>query len=185
MPVVVKSNCLKTTMTKALLILMFGSPLLLTAQTNVVVWSDAITVTQTNAYITSPRVALLTDGSPLVSWGVSSDSQQIFIAHFEDPGFSGPVEAVKAPNLFGFGGYDMAVWNDHVFVVFEKLGGGIFLSVSTYGGQQFSAPIGTQFPLPGMYSGLSAVIFHLDCVDQTLGQVLYHHGILTDNTLAE
>jgi hypothetical protein len=121
------------------------------------VWSDAITVTQTNAYITAPRVALLTDGSPLVSWGVSSDSQQIFIAHFEDPGFASPVDAAQEPYLFGFGGYDMAVWNDHVFVVFEKIGGGIFLSASTDGGQQFSAPIAAQVPLPGVYSGLSAV----------------------------
>lgn len=143
-------------MQKALLILLLATPLLLTAQTSVV-WSDAITVTQTNAYITAPRVALLSDGSPLVSWGVSGDSQQIFIAHFEDPGFSGPVDAAQAPNLFGFGGYDLAVWNDQVFVVFEKIGGGIFLSASADGGQQFSAPIAAQVPLPDVYSGLSAV----------------------------
>jgi hypothetical protein len=51
----------------------------------------------------------------------------------------------------------MAVWNDHVFVVFEKIGGGIFLSASDDGGQQFSAPIAAQVPLPGVYSGLSSV----------------------------
>lgn len=134
-------------------------PLTLPAQT-IVQWSDSIVVTSTPNAITAPRVTLLSDGTPLVTWGRNGSTSQIWCSRLEGGAFSTPVGAVQSPNapaLFGFGGYDVAVSGNHVFIVFEQSQQGILLATSVDGGLSFGSPTSVQGPVPGGYSTLSSV----------------------------
>ncbi len=144
---------------KPLLLLLLVLPLVLPAQTTVQ-WSDSIVVTATPNAITAPRVTLLPDGSPLVTWGQSSNPAQIWCSRFENGAFSTPVGVVKSPavpSLFGFGGYDVAVSGSRVFVVFEQSQQGILLATSVDGGLSFGSPSSVQGPVSGGFSTLSSV----------------------------
>ncbi len=124
-------------------------------------WSDSIVVTSTPDAITAPRVNLLPDGTPLVSWGRSGSTSQIWCARLENGAFSLPVgvaQGASEPSLFGFGGYDIAVSGNQVFIVFEQTQQGIFLARSEDGGQTFTKANTVQGPVAGGYSTLSSVV---------------------------
>jgi hypothetical protein len=135
------------------------SDLLLPAQ-NIVQWSDSMVVTSTPLPITAPRIALLKDGTPLVTWGTSGNPAQIWCSRFENGAFSTPVGVLQIPaepSLFGFGGYDVAVSDSQVFIVFEQIQSGIFLTRSDDGGLSFGDPNLVQGPISGGYATLSSV----------------------------
>lgn len=133
--------------------------LYLPAQT-FVQWSDSIVVATTALPITSPRISLLKDGTPLVTWGTSGNPSQIWCTRFENEAFSAPVSVVQdpdVPTLFGFGGYDVAVSDSQVFIVFEQLQKGIYLTHSDNGGLTFGGSSLVQGPIAGGYATLSTV----------------------------
>lgn len=143
------------------LLLLLALPLVLPAQTTVI-WGDSIPVVSTTLPVTAPRVVLLADGTPLVTWGTSSSSTaQIWTARYENGAFTTPVAVVPSPlkpALFGFGGYDVAVSDSLVFIVFEQLQDGIWLTKSADGGLSFSYPIQVQEAVSGGYVTISSIV---------------------------
>lgn len=134
----------------------------LSAQTTLL-WSDSLLVTSTPLPITAPRVTLLSDGTPFITWGVSSNPPRIWSTRFENGAFTAPVSVVQgsiAPDLFGFGGYDVAVSDSQVFVVFEQTQTGILLARSADGGLSFNTPAIVQSAVTGGYATLSSVVVH-------------------------
>lgn len=133
------------------------------AQTTVQ-WSDSIVVDSATRPITSPRIALLPDGTPLVTWGINGDfvnfTSQIWCSRFENGAFTTPINVVQEPDvpqLYGFGGYDVALSDSQVFIVFEQLQQGIFLAVSNDGGFTFGLPSSVQGSVDDGYAILAAV----------------------------
>jgi hypothetical protein len=125
-----------------------------------VVWSDSVVITSTSLPVTAPRISFLADGTPVVTWGTSSNSSQIWCSRFENGGFTPAIPVVQSPNqpiLFGFGGYDMAVFDHQIFIVFEQLQGGIWCTRSTNGGQSFGAAVQVQPPFSGGYATISSI----------------------------
>lgn len=123
-------------------------------------WGDSIVVATEPAYITAPRVALLPDGTPIVTWGASTNPPKIWLSRLENGQFTMPVDVTNglpAPELFGFGGYDLAVSGSDVFVVFEKSQAGILLAHSGDGGLSFELPVTVQGPIPGGSFTLASV----------------------------
>jgi hypothetical protein len=103
----------------------------------------------------------LSDGTPFVTWGVSSNPPKIWGARFENGAFTTPVSVVQgsvAPDLFGFGGYDVAVSDSQIFVVFEQTQTGILLSRSDDGGLSFNPPTTIQSAVSGGYTTLASVV---------------------------
>lgn len=124
-------------------------------------WSDSLVVASTPLPITAPRVTLLPDGTPFITWGVSSNPARIWSTRFENGVFSTPVSVVLgsvAPDLFGFGGYDVAVSDSQIFVVFEQTQTGIMLARSDDGGLSFNPPVLVQSAVSGGYVTLSSVV---------------------------
>jgi hypothetical protein len=126
-------------------------------------WADSIVVVNTSASITAPRIALLPDGTPLVTWGESGNgiASRIWCSRMDGDTFTMPVSVVQntpAPLLFGFGGYDVALSGNLVFVVFERSGQGIFISRSDDGGLTFNLPVVVKGPESGTYATLSSVV---------------------------
>ena len=130
-----------------------------------VVWSDSVVITSTNLAVTAPRIAFLSDGTPVVAWGTSSNTSQIWFSRFENGGFTPAVSVVQSPNqpiLFGFGGYDMTVFGNKVFVVFEQLAGGIWCTSSSDGGQSFGPAVQVQPTISGGYATISSITTDVD-----------------------
>jgi len=144
---------------KLLLLLFNLSGLYLPAQT-FVQWSDSLVIATTPQPITAPRIALLKDGTPLVTWGTSGSPSRIWCARFENGTFTTPVGVVQDPFdpiLFGFGGYDVAVSDSLIFIVFEQLQEGIFFTRSEDGGLTFDPPTLVQGQFSGGYATLASV----------------------------
>lgn len=116
-------------------------------------WTNSMVVASETGYITAPRIALLPDGKPLVVWGVSGSPSQIRASSYENGEFLTPVSTVEAPfmpSLYGFAGFDMANSGKDIYIVFEQLGTGIFLTHSSDGGLTFGpTEIVSSFPSGG------------------------------------
>ncbi|MDX1913514.1 MAG: hypothetical protein SFV22_18605 [Saprospiraceae bacterium] len=126
-----------------------------------VVWSDSTQVVATPLPVTAPRVRLLPDGTPLVFWGTSSANSQIWCARYENGAFTTPVAVVappQEPSLFGFGGFDVALSDTRIYLVFEQLQQGIWLTWSDDGGLTFEAPVEVQGPISGGYITIASVV---------------------------
>lgn len=128
-------------------------------------WSNSLVVDSTVRPITSPRIVLLPNGTPLVTWGISGDfvnsTSQIWCSRMEDGAFTAPIGVVQAPEeplLYGFGGYDVAVSDSQAFVVFEQNQQGISLARSDDGGLTFGSPNPVQGAIQGGYAILSSII---------------------------
>ncbi len=145
---------------KTTLSLLLALPIFVYAQTTVV-WEDSIVVTATALPVTAPRVSLLSDGTPLMSWGTSSNTNsQIWCSRFENGFFTAPVAILQSPaepSLFGFGGYDVAVSDSQIFVVFEQFASGIWLTRSDDGGLHFNEPVQVQGPISGGGSTIASL----------------------------
>ncbi|HLP94476.1 MAG TPA: T9SS type A sorting domain-containing protein [Saprospiraceae bacterium] len=133
---------------------------MVSAQTQVI-WSDSLVVASTNLPVTAPRIAFLPNGAPIVSWGTSSNNgSQVWCASMENGGFLPAVPVVQSPNqpiLFGFGGYDMAVFKEEVHIVFEQLQSGIWHTKSLDGGQTFNDAVLVQGPVTGGYATIASI----------------------------
>ncbi len=132
----------------------------LSAQTTLQ-WSDSLMVAATPLPITAPRVTLLSDGAPFITWGVSSNPPRIWSTRLENGAFTTPVSVVQgnvAPDLFGFGGYDVAVSDSQIFVVFEQTQTGIMLARSDDSGLSFNSPVLVQSAVSGGYVTLASVV---------------------------
>lgn len=134
----------------------------LAAQENLM-WSDSIEVWQTTNAITAPRINLMSDGTAFVTWGESGNGvpSQIWCSRFKNGSFETPVGVTQpplSPSLYGFGGYDVAVSDSQIFIVFEQLSQGILLTWSDDGGYSFNNANSVQGAIPGGYSTISAVV---------------------------
>jgi hypothetical protein len=134
------------------------------AAQSIVQWSDSIVVDSTSRPITSPRIALLSDGTPFVTWGINGDfvnfNSQIWCSRFENGAFTMPISVVQEPDvplLYGFGGYDIALSDSQVFIVFEQQQQGIFLAKSEDDGLTFGSATSVQGGVTGGYAILAAV----------------------------
>ncbi|MFN0214386.1 MAG: hypothetical protein ACKVT2_09045 [Saprospiraceae bacterium] len=152
---------------------------------NTVIWSDSMELDVTTRPITTPRVNLLPDGTPLFTWGVNGDfinaTSQIWCSRLENGSFTTPIAVVNEPHvplLYGFAGYDVAVSDSLIFIVFEQSQKGIFLTRSVDGGFSFSSPAVVQGPIPGGYA-----IFPSVTIDGTHNPVVsyiqYKDGVST------
>lgn len=144
------------------LLLAFSSSLAVAQST--VQWSDPIVVDSTSRPITSPQIVLLSDGIPLITWGINGDfvnfTSQIWCSRLENGAFTNPVGVVQEPYeplLYGFGGYDLALSDNQVFIVFEQQQQGIFLASSDDGGNTFGSPSSVQGGIAGGYAILPSV----------------------------
>ncbi len=132
----------------------------LSAQT-LVQWSDSIVISSTTLPITAPRIVFLGDGTPLVTWGTSGNPARIWCARYENNSVSTPVSVVQSsiqPALFGFGGYDVAVAGNKIYIVFESSQQGILLSKSSDGGLSFEPPVTVQGAVSGGYNTLASIV---------------------------
>lgn len=123
-------------------------------------WKDSLIVRETSYFITAPRVNLLDDGTVVVVWGESSNPSKIWCSRLEDGQFSTPVsvlDTTPAPSLFGFGGFDVAVYGQKIYVVFERLASGIFVSKSEDGGKSFLPPVNASTGGAGGYATLASL----------------------------
>ncbi|MCB0526288.1 MAG: T9SS type A sorting domain-containing protein [Lewinellaceae bacterium] len=135
-------------------------PLFLSAQDTLLL-SSPLEVYSSPLSITAPRLNFLGDGTALFTWGLSGSPRQILCSRFENDTFSTPVSVVQGslpPDLFGFGGFDVAVNGNQVFVVYERLSLGIMLARSDDGGLSFSPPVVVQSPVSGGYATLASLV---------------------------
>ncbi len=152
-----QKNFSKKALSITLLWLVLGSNIGLSQTT--LTWADSLVVRTSQHYITAPRVKLLNDGIPIVIWGESSSPARIWCSRLENGLFSMPVSVVTTtpqPSLFGFGGFDVAVSGQQVFIVFER-SNGIFLSKSDNGGRTFLPPVKVNTSATGSYATLASI----------------------------
>jgi hypothetical protein len=123
-------------------------------------WSPHVPIAAASFGDSSPRMALLADGTPVVVWGKPAAVSQIWCARWTGTGFSAPVlvnTGSVAPGIYEFGGLDVATAGQRVFVVFENFDQGIFLARSEDGGASWQSPV-TVFATPaGMGNTISAI----------------------------
>lgn len=141
-------------MMKSLFFLFLLFPIFLNAQVTVQ-WSNEKTVSQFSD--NSPKLALLGDGSPVAVWGSGSN---IFFSKLVADDFT-PQEilpnAGNSPDIYSFGGVDLAVQGDKIFVVFENFNDGVFLIRSEDGGETFIPAVNVYNPVPGKWATLPSV----------------------------
>jgi hypothetical protein len=123
-------------------------------------WSPPVPVAAASFGDSSPRMALLSDGTPVVVWGKPATVSQIWCARWMGTGFSAPVlvnTGSVAPGIYEFGGLDVAIAGQRVFVVFEDFDQGIFLARSEDGGASWLSPVTVFATPPGMGNTISAI----------------------------
>ncbi len=123
-------------------------------------WTSPVTVATASFGDDSPRIALLADGSPAVLWGKSGLGAKIYFSRWDNGAFTDPLQINTngiGPEVYSFGGLDLATHGDAVFLVFENFSNGIFLVRSTDGGQSFELPVSVFDPPPGDWATLASV----------------------------
>lgn len=123
-------------------------------------WSPPVPVAAASFEDSSPRMALLADGTPVVVWGKPAAVSQIWCARWTGTGFSSPVQVNTgsfSPGIYGFGGLDLATAGQHVYVVFEVFDQGIFLARSEDGGVTWQSPVMVFATPVGMGNTISAI----------------------------
>lgn len=124
------------------------------------IWNDPIIVRQSSYILTAPRIKTLGDGNVVAVWGESSNPAKIWCSRLENGQFTAPVSVVTttpAPALFGIGGFDVAIYGQTIYVVFERSPGGIFLTTSNDGGLTFETPVNVQGAISGGSSTLANI----------------------------
>ena len=124
---------------------------------NGIYWSTPIEVAPSSFDDQSPRVALLSDGSPVAIWGKGS---KIYFSKMEGGSFTAPVEINTngiSPDIYSFGGLSIATFEDKIFMVFEDFATGIHLVRSDDGGQTFELPVSVFDPPPGEWATIPSV----------------------------
>lgn len=120
-------------------------------------WSTPLTVATSSQGDDSPKIGLLSDGTPVVIWGRFGN---IYFSKLSDGTFGEPVEVSTNgidADIYNFGGIDLATHADNIFIVFENFNDGVFLIRSTDGGETFDNPVNVYDPPPGLWATLPSV----------------------------
>ena len=123
---------------------------------NGIQWSDPIDVSLTSGN-KSPVVGTFNDGNPVLIWGNGST---ILFTKMVDGLFIQPITVPtgsNSPNIYSFGGIDMAIKDNQIFIVYENFDNGIFIIKSSDEGNSFQAPVNVYDPIPGKWATLSSV----------------------------
>lgn len=123
-------------------------------------WSPPVPVASAGFGDSSPRMALLADGTPVVVWGKSAALPQVWCTRWDGNAFTTPAQigtGSVAPGIYDFGGLDVAAAGQRVFVVFEDFDQGIFLARSEDGGATWQQPVTVFAAPPGMGTTISAI----------------------------
>ena len=162
-----------------------------TAQTTVQ-WTDPIDIVGDSGQGTaSPRIALYPDGSPAVLWGKGGSAPAILFSRWQNGVFTPPVQISTGgvfPGIYDFGGLDLAIHGDTVYVAFERIDKGIYLARSTNQGASFEPPVpvyksnaGPLVTLPSVAvtpQGVVLVSYLFENANET--NALYHLARSTD-----
>ena len=129
----------------------------ITVAQNGIYWSPPIEVASPLFDDKSPRIALFDDGSPAVIWGKGST---IYFSRMEGSNFTTPFEINTngvSPDIYGFGGIDLAIFENKIFIVYEDFVTGVHLVCSHDGGQTFELPVSVFDPPAGEWATLPSV----------------------------
>ncbi len=124
---------------------------------NGIYWSSPIEVAPSSFDDKSPRVAILSDGSPVAIWGKGS---KIYFSKMEGDEFISPVEINTngiSPDIYSFGGIDLATSGNKIFIVYEDFNTGVHLVRSEDGGAKFELPVSVFAPPAGLWATLPSV----------------------------
>ena len=138
-----------------------------------IAWNDPITFSTTQGD-KSPVVKLLGDGTPVMIWGKSST---IYFSKFVDGNFTSPVSITtggSSPNIYSFGGIDMATFDNQIHLVYENFDNGVFQIRSLDDGASFETPVNVYNPAAGKWATLASI----DLTDQ--GQPIV--SVILENT---
>ena len=119
-------------------------------------WSAPVDISVTSGN-KSPVVGVLQDGSPALIWGNGST---ILFTKMVDGAFITPIPlstGSNTPNIYSFGGIDMAIKDNQIYIVYENFNDGVFIIKSADGGESFQAPVNVYDPVPGKWATLSSV----------------------------
>jgi hypothetical protein len=129
------------------------------AQTDVY-WSTPIQVATSTFGAASPKIGMLANGDLVAIWGKSGSSPKIYFTRKAGDNFEAPVQLNTggiSPDIYGFGGLDLAVSGNKIFIVFENFGAGIHLLRSEDGGHTFLPPTNVYTPPTGDWTTLASV----------------------------
>ncbi|MDA7501905.1 T9SS type A sorting domain-containing protein [Chitinophagales bacterium] len=138
-----------------------------------VVWSEIQNVSN-SASDKSALVGVLADGSAVVCWG---NNAKIYFSRQLDGEFTDAVELSTggvSPSIYSFGGLDMAVKNNSIYIVFENFNSGIYIIRSLDGGATFEEPVNVVDPEPGKLTSLSSVA--IDDFGNPMVSVIYSNS---------
>ena len=124
-------------------------------------WSESEQIAVGTGAI-SPILDLFDDGTPALIWGVGN---QIFFSKHILGKFNTPIQISTAglsPSIYSFGGLDLAIQQDNVYVVFETFGQGLFLLKSSDGGITFGPPISIYAAPTGHWNTLASITINED-----------------------
>lgn len=119
-------------------------------------WTAPVDVSLTTGNA-SPKVGVLLDGSPALIWG---NGATILFAKMINGTFITPIPlstGSNSPDIYSFGGIDMAIKNDQIFIVYENFNNGVFTIRSTDGGENFELPVNVYDPIPGKWATLPSI----------------------------
>ncbi len=140
-------------------------------------WSSPIPLT-TGSTAKSHVVKVLPDGNPAVCWGQGSS---IFFTKMMDGVFIEPIEVSTGevnPDIYSFGGLDMAIKGNLIFIVYEDFSSGVFTVKSVDGGNNFAAPVNVIDPPQGKWATLPAV--HIGRDGNPLVSVIFQNANETE-----
>lgn len=154
------------------------------AAQNEIQWPEAVEVSTSGN--SSAVVDVLEDGTPVVIWGQGSN---IFFSKMENGAFTDPVQVStgnQSPNIYSFGGLDMAAQGNTIYMVFEQFTNGVFLIRSLDGGNSFDEPVNVYDPVPGKWATLPSVTINdngdplvsviLENTNETDGEYIVMHS---------
>jgi hypothetical protein len=131
-----------------------------TAQTTDIVWSQPVSVASASFGAASPKIGKLENGRTAAVWGKTGSSPKIYFTTGDGTNFEPPVQLNTGgvdPDIYGFGGLDLAVFGDKIFVVFENFDAGIHLLRSEDGGATFLPPVTVFDPPPIDWTTLASI----------------------------
>ncbi len=141
----------------AMFLVFYATSLL--SQTDIA-WSEPIPVAASTFGASSPKLATLPNGEVVAIWGKSGSSPKIYFSRKAGDSFETPIQLSTSgipPDIYGFGGLDLAVSGNKIFVVFENFDTGVHLLRSEDGGQTFLPPTSVFDPPAGDWTTLASI----------------------------
>ncbi len=118
-------------------------------------WTDSVHISNSANY--SASVEVLGDGTPVVAFGQGIG---IFFSIMDGDTFSSPIQLNTSgnnPDIFTFGGIDLATFENNIYIVFESFNNGIFVLKSNDRGITFNEPVNVISPEPGKWATLPTI----------------------------